>query len=234
MERKCTKCNIIKPLEFFNLDPKGKFGTEARCKLCKKEGVKEYKKRTDYDKIYYQKNKTTHNQKSKEYIEKNRESYNAYQNQYKKDNKYKSQKKYNDINKDSLLKKGYIRRNQKIKNDPSYKLRIRISTDICNRLRNCISSKKTNTIEYLGCTFQFYKTYLETQFTPEMSWENWGVVWEIDHKQPISSFNLTQEENIYKAFNYQNTQPLFKTTEIAENFGYINQIGNRNKSNKNI
>jgi hypothetical protein len=67
-----------------------------------------------------------------------------------------------------------------------------------------------------------------------MSWENWGVVWEIDHKQPISSFDLTQEENIYKAFNYQNTQPLFKTTEIAENFGYINQIGNRNKSNKNI
>jgi glutamate synthase domain-containing protein 2 len=234
MERKCTKCNIIKPLECFNLDSRGKFGVEARCKSCKNELVKEHKKNTNYDKIYYQNNKISHNQKSKEYIEKNREAYNAYQNQYKKDNKYKSQKKYNQINKDTLLQKSYTRRNQKIKTDPSYKLRIRISTDICNRLRNCISSKKTTTLEYLGCTFQSYKTYLETQFTPEMSWENWGIVWEIDHKISISSFDLTQEKNVFKAFNYQNTQPLFKTTEIAESFGYLDQIGNRNKSNKSI
>jgi hypothetical protein len=71
-------------------------------------------------------------------------------------------------------------------------------------------------------------------FLQNMSWENYGAVWEIDHKIPLSSFNLTQEENIYEAFKYQNTQPLFKTTEIAESFGYVDQIGNRNKSNKLI
>jgi hypothetical protein len=27
-------------------------------------------------------------------------------------------------------------------------------------------------------------------------------------------------------------QPLFKTTEIAESFGYMDEIGNRNKLNK--
>ena len=234
MEKKCTKCHVIKPIEFFNSDPRGKFEVEARCKLCKNELVREYKKKTNYDKKYYQDNKISHNQKSKEYIEKNRESYNIYQNQYRKNNQYKSQKKYNQINKDILLQKGYIRRNKKIMNIPSYKLRIRISADICNRLKNYISFKKANTLEYLGCTFEFYKTYLEKQFTPEMSWENWGIVWEIDHKTPISAFDLVQEENVFKAFNYQNTQPLFKTTEIAKSFGYENQIGNRNKSNKLI
>lgn len=232
MERKCTKCNIVKPLEFFNFDSRGKYGVEARCKSCKNELVKEHKKKTNYDKIYYQNNKFTHNQKSKEYIEKNREAYNSYQNQYKKDNNYKSQKKYNQANKDILLQKSYIRRNKKVKNDPLYKLRLRISTDICNRLKKCLASKKTQTIEYLGCPFDQYKTYLESLFTPEMSWENWGSIWEIDHIIPVSSFDLTQEENIYKAFNHQNTQPLFKTTEIAESFGYKDQIGNRNKSNK--
>jgi hypothetical protein len=35
-----------------------------------------------------------------------------------------------------------------------------------------------------------------------------------------------------KCFNYNNLQPLFKTTQIAESFGYINNIGNRNKNNK--
>jgi len=234
MERKCTKCNIVKPLEMFNFDSRGKFGVEARCKVCKNKLVKEHKKKTNYDKKYYLENKTTHNQKTKEYIEKNKEAYNKYQNQYKKDNNYKSQKKYNQKNKDVLLQKSYPRRKQKIQNDSSYKLRIRISTDICNRLKKHILKKKTSSIDYLGCSFNQYKDYLESLFFNEMSWENWGVVWEIDHKTPISSFDLTQEENIYKAFNYQNTQPLFKTTEIAESFGYVNQIGNRNKSNKKI
>ena len=65
-----------------------------------------------------------------------------------------------------------------------------------------------------------------------MTWENHGVVWEIDHIKSISSFDLTINENIYKAFNYLNTQPLFKTTEIAKNFGYTNEVGNRNKGDK--
>ena len=37
---------------------------------------------------------------------------------------------------------------------------------------------------------------------------------------------------IYKAFGYENTQPLFKTTEIAESYGYKNEIGNRDKGDK--
>jgi hypothetical protein len=234
MERKCTKCNIIKPLESFNLDPRGKLGVEARCKVCKIKWVKEYKKQINYDKKYYLENKTTHIQKTKEWIKKNKEAYNKYQNQYKKDNNYKSQKKYNQKNKDILLQKSYLIRNRKIQTNPSFKLRIRISTDICNRLKKHILKKKVSTIEYLGCSFDQYKDYLESLFFKGMSWENWGDVWEIDHKTPISLFDLTQEENIYKAFNYQNTQPLFKTTEIAESFGYTDQIGNRNKSNKKM
>jgi hypothetical protein len=67
-----------------------------------------------------------------------------------------------------------------------------------------------------------------------MTWGNYGIIWEIDHKIPLSSFDLIQEENIPKAFSYLNTQPLFKTTEIAKSFGYEDQIGNRNKSNKLI
>ena len=67
-----------------------------------------------------------------------------------------------------------------------------------------------------------------------MNWKNHGKIWEVDHITPLSKFDLTIEENIYKAFNYRNTQPLFKTTVIAESFGYKGYIGNRNKSNKII
>ena len=65
-----------------------------------------------------------------------------------------------------------------------------------------------------------------------MDWKNWGTVWEIDHIKPCSSFDLTNLDHQKQCFNFKNTQVLFKTTEIAEQYGYINEIGNRNKSNK--
>ena len=120
---------------------------------------------------------------------------------------------------------------QKRQNNIEYKIKDSIGSIIYYHLKE---RKNESTIRYLGCSIKEYIIYLENMFLQEMNWGNYGIVWEIDHKTPLSSFNLIQEENIYKAFNYQNTQPLFKTTEIAKNFGYIDQIGNRNKSNKLI
>jgi len=61
-----------------------------------------------------------------------------------------------------------------------------------------------------------------------MNWSNQGKIWEIDHIIPISKFDLTNQNEQKKAFHYTNTQPLFKTTQIAKQLGY-NEIGNRNK-----
>lgn len=64
-----------------------------------------------------------------------------------------------------------------------------------------------------------------------MNWDNHGEIWEIDHIKPCDSFNLTDIEQQKQCFHYTNTQPLFKTTDIAGSFGYNDEIGNRNKSN---
>ena len=45
------------------------------------------------------------------------------------------------------------------------------------------------------------------------------------------TIDLTKKEEQQKCFHYTNLQPLFKTTEIAKQFGYENEVGNRNKSN---
>jgi len=58
------------------------------------------------------------------------------------------------------------------------------------------------------------------------------VVWEVDHIKSCFKFDMNIVEEQKQCFNYVNLQPLFKTTKIAESFGYTNQIGNRNKSNK--
>ncbi len=57
----------------------------------------------------------------------------------------------------------------------------------------------------------------------------WGKVWELDHIKGCCNFDLTQLIEQQKCFHYSNLRPLFKTTEIAESFGYKGYIGNRNR-----
>jgi hypothetical protein len=43
-----------------------------------------------------------------------------------------------------------------------------------------------------------------------MNWNNHGLVWELDHIIPISSFNLLNPEEQKKCFHYSNLRPLIK------------------------
>ena len=95
-------------------------------------------------------------------------------------------------------------------------------------------ARKVECIKVLGgskrryATIDFIRGYLQASFKPEMNWDNYGIIWEIDHIIPCINVDLTQEEEQKKAFYYTNTQPLFVTTSIAESLGYKNYIGNRN------
>jgi len=82
MEKKCTKCEVVKSLDEFSNDKKGEYGKAWKCKSCFKE----------YRTKHYEKN----NEKIKEYAKK-----------YRKNNKEKVKvcgKKYRENNKISLIK----------------------------------------------------------------------------------------------------------------------------------
>lgn len=153
---------------------------------------------------------------------------------YHKEKRFRELKKFKAYDKkyksENREKQNSYRRN-KWKEDINFRIKDQLSGRIHSYLRKH-NNKTDKTLNYLGCSILFYKEYLESLFLPQFDWNNYGVIWEIDHIEPISSFDLTKDENVYKAFNYKNTMPLFKTTEIAESFGYKNQIGNRNKGNK--
>jgi hypothetical protein len=151
-------------------------------------------------------------------------------------------KKYHVLNKskiDNYTKEWYINNKNKIYDNQKKRYKDDINYRIKVTLRNYINLylkhkdyKKYSSLSLLGCTIDFFKKYLENQFLPEMSWDNHGIIWEIDHIKPCSIFDLTYIQQQQECFHYTNLQPLFKTTKIAESFGYKNIIGNRNKGNK--
>jgi len=204
---KCNKCgNLFE-----------KYSTRYMCKLCNKEYnnlKKEHIK--DYNKNRYESNKSTILEKIKEYNLKNKENIKSYSKQWFQDNK----EKVNEYNK------------QKYKNDIIFKLKLNLRNTLKGKLKAQGVRKYESSFKLTGCTIEFLKNYIESKFLPEMLWENHAIVWEIDHIKPCALFDLIYLDQQKECFHYTNLQPLFKTTEIAENFGYTNHIGNRNKNKK--
>ena len=52
--------------------------------------------------------------------------------------------------------------------------------------------------------------WLEFTFDDPINWSNYGSKWEIDHVVPIDSFNLQNQTELFKCFNWRNTRALNK------------------------
>jgi hypothetical protein len=205
----CKKCNTDNELSEFNKHPKNRDGLDDRCKLCRKE----------YYKQYQLNNKEKIKEISKQHRENNKEKYHQKSKQWYLDNKeYCVQKSTQ-----------YIKDRKQV--DPLFKLRHLIGILVSKSFRNKGIKKNTKTEQILGCTINEFINHLQSQFITGMSLENHGLVWEIDHITPMSSAKT--EEDIITLNHYINLRPLFKTTEIAEQYGH-NIVGNRNKGNKII
>lgn len=100
-----------------------------------------------------------------------------------------------------------------------------------SKLSNIINNKykgiaKTIALKYIGCSREDLIKHIKSKFTEGMNWENYGVKgWHIDHIIPISSFDLSKEEEVYVMMNYINLQPLWAKDNIRKR----NKIPNKDK-----
>lgn len=86
--------------------------------------------------------------------------------------------------------------------------------DILRRCLNYQGIKKQNsTFNLLGYDTDKLKQRIECQFKPGMSWENYGK-WHIDHKKPISKFQLQTSVSIINMLC--NLQPLWKEENLKK------------------
>jgi hypothetical protein len=208
----CPKCDKNKENNEFNIKRASVDGLHNKCKSCMKLQNKNHYINNRDKKIQYAQ------------LYQKQDNIKQYQNEYSKIN----HSTYYNKNKKRILEYGKRYTNHRYHTDYSFKLGLLLRTRFYHALKR--GFKIHSVIDLLGSTIEECRLYVESQFKPEMTWDNHGVIWEIDHIIPCSSFDLTDIEQQKQCFHYSNTQPLFKTTSIAESFGYKNEIGNRNKS----
>jgi hypothetical protein len=69
-------------------------------------------------------------------------------------------------------------------------------------------SKSANTESLTGCSSAELVAWLKAKFQPEMTMENYGSYWHVDHAIACAKFDLTKPEEQRKCFHYTNLQPL--------------------------
>lgn len=142
---------------------------------------------------------------------------------------------YRKKNKSILREKNKSYHKNRLSNDPLYRLKYTVKGIIRKSLSKKGYTKKSRTHEILGCSYDYFKSHIESLFLPEMDWQNRDL-WHIDHIIPLS-FAQTEEECL-KLNHYSNLRPLwiydnlFKSDIITEtNEIYDEIIENRTRKN---
>lgn len=64
--------------------------------------------------------------------------------------------------------------------------------------------------EMLGVDVFTVREWVESNFIENMSWDNYGKIWVIDHIVPIRMFDIFNKEDMKICWHYKNLMPLYK------------------------
>ena len=190
---------------------------KEKIKEINKKGGKKYKTKNKEKILLNQKEYRENNkEKIKEYRENNKEKIKENNYKYYEENKEllkPLQKEYYKNNKDKIREYKNTYKKNRILNDPLFKLKENIKTSIYIVLKRNGYTKKSKTEQILGCSYEEFKSHIESLWVSWMNWDNHGLYngelnhgWDIDHIIPLSS--ATTEEELLKLNHFSNLQPL--------------------------
>ena len=234
MEKSCCKCKMVRNIHEFGILLKSLDGHRYDCNICRKQ-YRDSKKIHIQQKnqSYYRENKETMLSANKTYRSLHIDEINRQRKEYRNQPEIKEHVKRK--NKEYLpVKKEHIK--EKRKTD----LKFQLSEVMRSKLHKLIKNQPTSYKQILGCEFEFFKKWIEFRFDKNMSWNNFGSYWHIDHILPINGFEFTDEKDKQICFHWTNLQPLsaienrLKSDKLQLHY-YFNNIVNihrYNQSNK--
>jgi hypothetical protein len=161
--------------------------------------------KSESDKRHYIKNKENRLRYFSEWQKKNYAHRKEYIKQYRENN----------VDKIRETKRNYERTRKT--NDPLYKLISNFRTAIYQVLKENNVEKNGRYFEVLKYSPQQLIDHLESKFTSDMSWDNYGK-WHVDHILPITSFEINEigDDEFMKCWGLSNLQPLWGDENIRK------------------
>jgi len=214
-KKTCSECNNEKLAEEFNKN-------KNICRNCQKiYRAQWYKKNQESEKAKAKIYATSNPEKIKENWDKwygdNRNKRIKYSKKWRTNNpKYKAE--YREVNRVHINEQGKKRARERYATDTQYNIKCKLRARLHAALNG--KSKAASTMKLTGGSISVIGKYLEAQFTNEMSWENMGVYWHIDHFIPFAAFDLTIDTNQFVVCWYKNYQPLPGPENIAKGAKY--------------
>lgn len=223
----CPRCKTVKVLDEFYNNKASKDGKDYCCKRCKELGILSWRKRNpekykNAEKLYRVSNKEKRAEQTKQWRKLNKEKYKACRKQYDAsyyqknrekiiENVYKWQQE-NPDRKKAIMRKAM----KKVLSTPNGKLNNSMRRDIGLSLKGKKGGRKWQTL--VDYSLLELKRHLEKQFTPKMTWKNYGPYWHIDHIIPISAFNFKTPEDIdfKRCWLLENLRPLEAKANISK------------------
>lgn len=116
---------------------------------------------------------------------------------------------------------------KKYNENPLHKLKCNIREHIRQAIKYSNIIKDHPSIKYLGCTVEEFKTYIESQFTEGMTWDNHSRgedCWHLDHIKPLATLkDIADIATIKEVCHYTNYQPLWEKDNLSKSDKYEEQ-----------
>jgi len=182
----------------------------------------------NYRKEYVKKNKQLISDIQKRSNEKNKQALSIKSKIYYKENKEKHKKWSADYalkNKEKLLAARRIWEKNKIESDSNYLMQKKLRSRVRMAMKCSGLKKSKRTEDLIGCSIVELRSYIQNVFEDGMTWDNWSQRgWHIDHKIPISWFNLKNESCMMKAFHFTNMKPMWAKENILKSNNYSDKL----------
>lgn len=222
-EKQCNTCQTVLPIENFTRNSTTKDGYCLFCKACRRLIDKRQKLNRDAVVVTNSRekkecHKCRHVKSFAEFRINLKSSDNRSniceqctpKSQWTKEDQQRSELKYRLANPEKIREK-YKKQGKRINRRVRCSLNHRISEAL---LAKC-TRKSNKTSHYVGCSLEFLKAWIEYQFLPDMSWQNYGD-WHIDHVVPCCKFDLSKEDEQLHCFNWTNLQPLWARDNLQK------------------
>lgn len=226
-EKICSSCSILQPCTAFNRRSSSNDGLNPKCKKCYSKARKIQSPTQLKDTPLRKTCVYCNSEKSIDNFKKNNKSADGYYHKcntcwkptvWTNEKQKEASKRWCEKNKDKLRQKW---------KKASEKLQRIIKQRLCARIKSALklqtSRKNSKTYEYIGCTYDFLKSWIEYQFIDGMSWDKMSEI-HIDHVIPCESYNLTEDSEAFTCFNWKNLRPCWAKENLEKSSHIIPEL----------